>query len=61
MIEPLREAQQRWVDAVFATLRTEDKVAQLLISTLGPMTTHREAVDAFPCRKDARRDFCRHG
>jgi hypothetical protein len=28
MIEPLSEAQQRWVDAICATLRTEDKVAQ---------------------------------
>jgi beta-N-acetylhexosaminidase len=47
MIEPLSEAQQRWVDAVFATLCAEDKVAQLLIPTLGAYDYHREAVDAF--------------
>src|SRR5437867_2104022 len=47
MIEPLSEAQQRWVEATFATLRTEDKVAQLLIPTLGAYDYRREAVDAF--------------
>jgi beta-N-acetylhexosaminidase len=47
MLEPLSEAQQRWVDATFATLRTEDKVAQLLIPTLGAYDYRREAVDAF--------------
>jgi beta-N-acetylhexosaminidase len=47
MIEPLSEAQQRWVDATFATLSTEDKVAQLLIPTLGAYDYRREAVDAF--------------
>jgi beta-N-acetylhexosaminidase len=47
MIEPLSEAQQRWVDAICAELRTEDKVAQLLIPTLGAYDYHREAVDAF--------------
>ena len=47
MIEPLSEAQQHWVEATFATLRTEDKVAQLLIPTLGAYDYRREAVDAF--------------
>jgi beta-N-acetylhexosaminidase len=47
MIEPRSEVQQRWVDAVFATLRTEDKVAQLLMPTLGAYDYHREAVNAF--------------
>jgi beta-N-acetylhexosaminidase len=47
MIEPLSEAQQRWVDAICAELRTEDKVAQLLMPTLGAYDYHREAVDAF--------------
>src|SRR5262245_18241969 len=47
MIKPLSEAQQRWVDATFAALRTEDKVAQLLIPTLGAYDYRREAVDAF--------------
>jgi beta-N-acetylhexosaminidase len=47
MIEPLSEAQQRWVEATFAALRTEDKVAQLLIPTLGAYDYRREAVDAF--------------
>jgi beta-N-acetylhexosaminidase len=47
MIEPLSEAQQRWVAATFATLSTEDKVAQLLIPTLGAYDYRREAVDAF--------------
>ncbi len=47
MIEPLSETQQRWVDATFAALRTEDKVAQLLIPTLGAYDYHREPVDAF--------------
>jgi beta-N-acetylhexosaminidase len=47
MLEPLSEAQQRWVDTTYATLRTEDKVAQLLIPTLGAYDYHREAVDAF--------------
>jgi beta-N-acetylhexosaminidase len=47
MIEPLSEAQQRWVEATYATLRTEDKVAQLLLPTLGAYDYHREAVDAF--------------
>jgi beta-N-acetylhexosaminidase len=47
MIEPLSEAQQHWVEATFAALRTEDKVAQLLIPTLGAYDYRREAVDAF--------------
>src|SRR5919204_255047 len=47
MIEPLSEAQQRWVDATFTALRPEDKVAQLLIPTLGAYDYRREAVDAF--------------
>jgi beta-N-acetylhexosaminidase len=47
MIEPLSEVQQRWVEATFATLHTEDKVAQLLLPTLGTYDYHREAVDAF--------------
>ena len=47
MIEPLSEVQQRWVEATFATLRTEDKVAQLLLPTLGTYDYRREAVDAF--------------
>lgn len=47
MIEPLREAQQRWVDDTFAALSLEDKVAQLLIPTLGAYDYRREAVDAF--------------
>ncbi|HSF31164.1 MAG TPA: glycoside hydrolase family 3 N-terminal domain-containing protein [Candidatus Tectomicrobia bacterium] len=47
MIEPLSDAQQRWVDATFAGLRIEDKVAQLLIPTLGAYDYRREAVDAF--------------
>jgi beta-N-acetylhexosaminidase len=47
MIEPLSEVQQRWVEATFATLRTEDKVAQLLLPTLGAYDYRREAVDAF--------------
>jgi beta-N-acetylhexosaminidase len=47
MIEPLSEAQQHWVDATFAALRTENKVAQLLIPTLGAYDYRREAVDAF--------------
>jgi beta-N-acetylhexosaminidase len=47
MIEPLSEMQQHWVDATFAMLRTEDKVAQLLIPTLGSYDYRRETVDAF--------------
>ena len=47
MLEPLSEAQQRWVEATFAALHTEDKVAQLLIPTLGAYDYRREAVDAF--------------
>jgi beta-N-acetylhexosaminidase len=47
VIEPLSETQQRWVDATCAVLRTEDKVAQLLIPTLGAYDYRREAVDAF--------------
>jgi beta-N-acetylhexosaminidase len=47
MIEPLSEAQQHWVEATYATLRIEDKVAQLLMPTLGAYDYHREAVDAF--------------
>src|SRR5215831_18903512 len=47
MLELLNEAQQRWVEATFATLRTEDKVAQLLLPTLGSYDYRREAVDAF--------------
>src|SRR6266511_1077494 len=48
MIEPLSEAQQHWVETTFAALGTKDKVAQLLIPTLGPYYSQRgEAVDAF--------------
>jgi beta-N-acetylhexosaminidase len=47
MLEPLSAAQQRWVEATFAALRTEDKVAQLLLPTLGAYDYRREAVDAF--------------
>jgi beta-N-acetylhexosaminidase len=47
MIEPLTEAQQHWVDTTFAALRTEDKVAQLLIPTLGAYDYRRGPVDAF--------------
>jgi beta-N-acetylhexosaminidase len=47
MLEPLSEAQQHWVDVTYAALRTEDKVAQLLIPTLGAYDYRREAVDAF--------------
>src|SRR5215471_16977738 len=47
MLEPLSEAQERWVEATFATLRIEDKVAQLLLPTLGFYDYRREAVDAF--------------
>jgi hypothetical protein len=47
MIEPLSEAQQHWVGVTFAALRTEDKVMQLLIPTLGAYDYRREAVDAF--------------
>jgi beta-N-acetylhexosaminidase len=47
MIEPLSEAQQHWADAAFAALSPEDKVAQLLIPTLGAYDYRREAVDAF--------------
>ena len=35
MLEPLSQAQQQWVDQTFATLSTEEKVAQLLIPNLG--------------------------
>jgi beta-N-acetylhexosaminidase len=47
MLEPLSAAQQGWVDTTFARLDTEDKVAQLLIPTLGAYDYRREAVDAF--------------
>src|SRR5918996_241728 len=47
MSEPLNAAQQQWVDATFAALSLEDKVAQLLIPTLGAYDYRREAVDAF--------------
>lgn len=47
MIEPLDEAQQHWVEASFAALGIEDKVAQLLIPTLGAYDYRRETVDAF--------------
>jgi beta-N-acetylhexosaminidase len=47
MLEPLTAAQQRWVDATFASLSLEDKVAQLLIPTLGAYDERREAVAAF--------------
>jgi beta-N-acetylhexosaminidase len=47
MIVPLSEAQQRWVDETFGALTTEEKVAQLLIPTLGAYDYRREAVDAF--------------
>jgi beta-N-acetylhexosaminidase len=47
VIEPLGEAQQHWVDDTFAALSTEDKMAQLLIPTLGAYDYRRVAVDAF--------------
>jgi len=47
MIEPLNETQQHWVDDTFAALCLEDKVAQLLIPTLGSYDYRRGAVDAF--------------
>jgi beta-N-acetylhexosaminidase len=47
MIEPLHETQRHWVDDTLAALSTEDKVAQLLIPTLGAYDYRREAVDAF--------------
>jgi beta-N-acetylhexosaminidase len=47
MIEPLSESQQHWVDATLAALSVEDKVAQLLIPTLGAYDYRRETVDAF--------------
>src|SRR5688500_6755125 len=47
MIEPLSESQQHWADATFAALSPEDKVAQLLIPTLGAYDYRRETVDAF--------------
>jgi beta-N-acetylhexosaminidase len=47
MIEPLGEMQQRWVDATCAALPLEEKIAQLLIPTLGAYDYRREAVDAF--------------
>jgi beta-N-acetylhexosaminidase len=40
MIEPLDEAQHRWVDETFETLSTEDKVAQLLIPNFGSYEYH---------------------
>ncbi len=46
MIEPLNEAQQRWVDETFGTLSTEDKVAQLLIPNLGSYE-HQEVWEPF--------------
>src|SRR5437899_5698143 len=47
MIVLLSDAQQRWVDETFGALTTEEKVAQLLIPTLGAYDYRREAVDAF--------------
>ncbi len=47
MIEPLSQAQLRWVEATFPALSLENKVAQLLIPTLGAYDDRREAVDAF--------------
>lgn len=47
MIEPLSQAQLRWVEATFTALSLEDKVAQLLIPTLGAYDDRREAVAAF--------------
>jgi beta-N-acetylhexosaminidase len=47
MIGPLSEMQQRWVDETFGALTTEEKVAQLLIPTLGAYDYRREAVDSF--------------
>jgi beta-N-acetylhexosaminidase len=47
MLEPLGEAQQQWIEATFASLTTADKVAQLLIPTLGSYDYRRAAVDAF--------------
>jgi beta-N-acetylhexosaminidase len=46
MIEALTDAQQRWVDETFATLTTEEKVAQLLIPNLGAYE-HLGGVNAF--------------
>ena len=46
MIAPLNEAQQQWVDETFATLTTEEKVAQLLIPNLGAYE-YLTAVDTF--------------
>jgi beta-N-acetylhexosaminidase len=51
MIAPLNETQQHWVDDTLAALRTEDKVAQLLIPTLGSYDYRREAVDAFLAKR----------
>jgi beta-N-acetylhexosaminidase len=51
MLDPLHEAQQRWVDESFAVLGAEDKVAQLLIPTLGAYDYRREAVDAFLAKR----------
>src|SRR5262245_810887 len=47
MIEPLHETQRHWVDDTFTALSTEDKVAQLLIPTLGAYDYRRGAVEAF--------------
>src|SRR5262245_14625946 len=47
MLEPLGALQQRWVDTTFAALPLEEKIAQLLIPTLGAYDYRREAVDAF--------------
>ncbi|HEY7495346.1 MAG TPA: glycoside hydrolase family 3 N-terminal domain-containing protein [Candidatus Tectomicrobia bacterium] len=47
MIAPLSEAQQHWADETFDTLTIEEKVAQLLIPTLGAYDYRREAVEAF--------------
>jgi beta-N-acetylhexosaminidase len=46
MITPLRDEQQRWVDATFSSLTTEEKVAQLLIPNLGAYD-HLGVVDIF--------------
>lgn len=46
MIEPLTDAQQRWVDETFVGLTTDEKVAQLLIPNLGAYE-YLGAVNAF--------------
>src|SRR5262245_10218461 len=47
MLEPLSETQKRWIETTFATLRTENKVAQLLLPTLKSYDYRRKTVDTF--------------